>query len=179
MVLLPLTLWSCLLHGKLTPFTPTVPPLHSRLWLPVKFRVGFKIYLLTYMTLREKQLVFLHSMLAISLPSCFLRLNKGITLSVSRVKTNTCVKAFHSRVPPFGTRSSFMFAQPPELLSLGNVSKRISSTWPFAYGHQHARWPFDVTELFNRFCCWTPIQLLCQRAWLRWGYCLYRNLIDW
>ena len=40
-------------------------------------------------TLSEKQLVYLHSMLAASLPSCSLRSNKGINLSVPRVKTNT------------------------------------------------------------------------------------------
>ena len=39
---------------------------------------------------------YLHSMLAILLPSMSLISNKGITLMVSRVKTNTGIGAFHS-----------------------------------------------------------------------------------
>ena len=41
--------------------------------------------------------LYLHSMLAASLPSCSLRWNKGISLSVPRVKTNA--RALHSCAP--------------------------------------------------------------------------------
>ena len=74
-------------------FTRSVPLLRSLHWLPVKFRIVFKISFLTYKTLQEKQPVYLHSMLAPSLPSCSPRSSKGISLTVPRVKTNTGARA--------------------------------------------------------------------------------------
>ena len=73
-----------------------LPLLRSLHWLPARFRILFKINLLTYKTLREKQPVYLHSMLVTSRPSCSLRSNKDNSLSVPRVKTNTGARAFHS-----------------------------------------------------------------------------------
>ena len=81
------------------PFTRSVPLLRSLHWLPVKYRVHFKICLLTYEAFHEEQPVYLHSLIAISLPSLSLRSNRGITLSVPRIKTNTSAKAFSSCAP--------------------------------------------------------------------------------
>ena len=81
---------------KSPPFTHSVPLLCSLHWLPVKFRVDFKICLLTYKTLSEKQPVYLHPLLATPLPSRSLRSNKGITLPVPRVKTNAGKMSFSS-----------------------------------------------------------------------------------
>ena len=72
---------------KCPPFTRSAPLLCSFHCLPAKFRVLFKISLLTYKTIHEKQPVYLHSMLAVSLWPQSLRSNKGISLSVPRVKT--------------------------------------------------------------------------------------------
>ena len=74
-------------------------PLLSLHWLPVRFRILFKINLLTYKTLREKQPVYLYSMLAASIPSRSLRSNNDNSLSVPRVKTNTGARAFYSCAP--------------------------------------------------------------------------------
>ena len=49
-------------------FTRSVPLLRSH-WLPVKYRVHFKICLLTYKALHEEQPVYLRSLIATSLPS--------------------------------------------------------------------------------------------------------------
>ena len=84
---------------KSPPFTRSLPLLRSLHWLPVRFRILFKINLLTYKTLHEKQPVYLHSMLAVSLPSRSLRSNNDNSLSVPRVKTNTGARAFHSCAP--------------------------------------------------------------------------------
>ena len=84
---------------KSPPFTRSIPLLRSLHWLPVRFRILFKINLLTYKPLREKQPVYLHSMLATSIPSRSLRSNNDNSLSVSRVKTNTGARAFHSCAP--------------------------------------------------------------------------------
>ena len=81
---------------KSPPFSCSVPLLHSRDWLPVRFRILFKISLLTCKTPHEKQPVYLHSMLAPSLPSRSQRSNKGISLLFSGVNTNTGARAFHS-----------------------------------------------------------------------------------
>ena len=76
-------------------FNSCVPLLLSLYWLPVKFRISFKIVLLTYNTVHEKRIIYVHSMLAASPPSHSLRSNKGISLSFSRVKSNTGKRAFH------------------------------------------------------------------------------------
>ena len=84
---------------KSPPFTRSIPLLCSLHWLPVRFRILLKINLLTYKTLREKQPVYLHSVLAASIPSRSLRSNNDNSLSVPRVKTNTGDRAIHSRAP--------------------------------------------------------------------------------
>ena len=83
---------------KSSPFTRSIPLLRALHWMPVRFRILFKINLLTYKILLEKQPVYLHSMLAASIPSRSLRLNNENSLSVPRVKTNTGARAFHSCV---------------------------------------------------------------------------------
>ena len=84
---------------KSPPFTRSVPLLRSLHWLPVKYRVHFKICLLTYKALHEEQPVYLCSLIATSLPSRSLRSNRGITLSVPRIRTNTGTRAFRSCTP--------------------------------------------------------------------------------
>ena len=84
---------------KSPPFTRSVPLLRSLHWLPVKYRVHFKICLLTYKALQEEQPVYHRSLISISLSSRSLRSNRGITLSIPRIKTNTGARAFSSCAP--------------------------------------------------------------------------------
>ena len=49
------------LGRKSPPFVGSVPLVRSLHWLPVRFRILFKISLLTYKTLHEKQPVYLHA----------------------------------------------------------------------------------------------------------------------
>ena len=65
-------------------------------FLPVGFGVLFEISLLACKALHERQLVYLLSMLAASIPSRSLRSNNDNSLLVPRVKTNTGARAFHS-----------------------------------------------------------------------------------
>ena len=88
-----------ILVTKSPPFTRSIPLLRSLHWLPVRFRILFKINLFTYRTLREKQPVYVHSMLAASIPSSSPRSNNNNRLLVPRVKTNTGARAFHSCAP--------------------------------------------------------------------------------
>ena len=115
------------------PFTHSLPLLCSLQWLPVRFRILFKINLLTYNTTHEKQPVYLHSMLATSLPSRSLRSNNDNSVSVHRVKTITGARAFHSCAPflwnnlPLSVRSSIsttsrcLSVHPFQLLYLRNI----------------------------------------------------------
>ena len=80
------------------PFTCSVPLLRSLHWLPVKYRVHFKICFLTY-KVHEEQPIYLYSLTATSLRSRSLRSNRGITLSVPGIKTNTGARAFRSCAP--------------------------------------------------------------------------------
>ena len=96
--------------------TKSPPFTRSLYWLPVRFRILVKINLLTYKTLREKQPVYLHSMLAASIPSRSLRSSNDNSVSVPRVKTNTGARAFHSCAPslwnnlPLSVRSAISVA---------------------------------------------------------------------
>ena len=81
---------------KSPPFARSVPLLYSLHWLLMKFRILFKISLLTYKTFHVKQPLYLHSMLdASSIP--FTWSNKGISLLVLRIKTSTDARALHSK----------------------------------------------------------------------------------
>ena len=119
---------------KSPPFTRSVPMLRSLHWLPVKYSIHFKIYLLTYKALHEEQPVYLRSLIAISLPSRSLRSNRGITLSIPRIKTNTGARAFSSCAPSLWDNLPL------------SVSKHTFSPWPSPRRHRCALLSVDVTE---------------------------------
>ena len=156
----------CLVTKSL-PFTCSLPLLHSLHCLPVRFRIFFKINSSSCKTLREKQTIYLQSMLAASLPSCSLRSNKDNSLSVPRVKTYTGARVFTLVPRLFGATS---------VCPLSHFSCYVQETSedtslpPPPHRRWHAQWPVDVTELFLRFCCWILIRLSCYWAWFHWGY---------
>ena len=159
---------------KSPPFTHSVPLMRSLHWLPVKYRVHFKICLLTYKALHEEQPVYLQSLIATSLPPCSLRSNRGITLSVPRIKTKTGARAFSSCALslwsnlPLSVRSA---------TSVATFRKRLKTyLFDLAFPHRH------VIEWLQQLRIWTPIWLLRHWVWLCWGYWRYRNfisLIEW
>ena len=164
---------------KSPPITRRVPLLCSLHWLPVKFRLLFKISLLTYKTIHEKQPAHRHSMLAVSLPSCSLRSNKGISLSVPRVHTSIGTRAFHSCAPSLWNNLPLSVHSAISVATFKKHLKTHLFYLAFPHRHQHTRWPIAVTELFHWFSCWAPMRLSYHWAWLHWGYWHYRNLIDW
>ena len=143
--------------------TRSVPLLRSLHWLPVRYRVHFKICLLTYKALQEEQPVYLRSLIAISLPSRSLRSNRGITLSIPRIKTNTGARAFSSCAP------SLWNNLPLSVRSATSVStfRRRLKTYLFDLASppvdtECALLPVDVRNGFNDFafehrsgCCAT------------------------
>ena len=165
---------------KSPPFTRSIPLLHSLHWLPVRFRILFKINLLTYKTLCEKQPVYLHSILAASIPSCSLRSSNDNSLSVPRVKTNTGARGF-------------------SLLCLVSL-EQPPTVYPFS---QFSCYLQEISEDTSLWCGLSPIDTVTSHGLLmlrncfldfavehwfgclttelgfRRGYWHYRSLIDW
>ena len=141
------------LATKSPPFTRSIPLLRSLHWLPVWFRILFKINLLTYKTLREKQPVYLHFLLAASIPSRSLRSNNDNSLSVPRVKTNTGARAFHSYDPSLWNNLPLSVRSASSVATFKKYLKTHLFDLAFPHRYRHSPWPVDVTELFPRFCC--------------------------
>ena len=76
------------------PFAHAPPLLESLHWLPIKFRIDFKVSLITFKTLQTGQPSYLHNILSIATPSRALRSNQGLLLTIPRVKTVTGSRAF-------------------------------------------------------------------------------------
>ena len=101
---------------KSPPCTRSVPLLRSLHWLPVKYRVHFKICLLTYKALHEEQPVYLRSLIATSLPLRPQRSNRGITLVQG---TSAHVSLL------FGTTFHYLSVQPPRLPNSEDVDTGV------------------------------------------------------
>lgn len=101
---------------KSRPFARSAPLLRSLHWLPVQFRIQFKISLLTYKTMTDGEPSYLNNMLVPLTPSRTLRSNQGPILSVPRVKTKMGSRAFAFSAPdlwnhlPLSVRSSSSIA---------------------------------------------------------------------
>ena len=105
---------------KSTPFTRSVPLLCS-LWLPVSYRVHFKICLLTYEALHKEHPVNLHSLLA----TCLWDQTKE-SLSRSLGPRPTPAPGHIGLAPIlFETASYCLFSQPCQLLPSRDVSKHV------------------------------------------------------
>ena len=160
---------------KSPPFTSSLPRLRSLHRLPIKFSSLFEISLLTYTMLPEKQPVYLHSMLAPSLPSPSPKSNKGISLSVPTVKINSCARALHSCAP------SLWYDLPLSVCSaiFSCYLQEISADTSLWLGHSRidTDTPDGLVILRNRFVnfafeCWFS----CCTTELYWHS---RNFVDW
>ena len=136
---------------KSPPFTRSVPLLRSLHWLPVKYRVHFKLCLLIYRALHEEQPVYLRSLIATSLASCSLRSNRGITLFVPRIRTNTGARAFTSCAPSLWNNPNNLL-QPQHWGEKANKAGTACSTHHALAVHLHvAVWPVYDNAGFCHF----------------------------
>ena len=116
------------------------------------FRILFKVNFLTYKTLREKQPVYLHSMLAASPPCHSLRSNNGISMSVPMVKTTTGARACHSCAPSLWSSLPLFLHS---AISVAPLKKRLEThCYDLAFPSWIPTWP-----IAHWFCCWTPIRM--------------------
>ena len=128
---------------------------------PGKFRIVFKLCLLTYRGLCEKRPVHLHSMLAPSHSSCSLKSTKE-SLCQSLGSRPTQLREHFTLAPLlFGTTSGCLSVQLLQLQHSGSPSRHTSLTWPFPQRHQPAWWPLMLWSCFidlaveHRFGCHT------------------------
>ena len=75
-------------------FSRSVPILKGLHWLPVKFRIHFKICALTFRTLKENQPAYLADLLVRPKCSIYLRSTNLNRFVVPRIKTKTGSRAF-------------------------------------------------------------------------------------
>ena len=80
-------------------FSRSVPLLKSLHWLPVRYRIIFKICTITYQALSNKQPAYLHSMFIPARQPRQLRSSGSDLLSVPRVKTNAGTRVFSVATP--------------------------------------------------------------------------------
>ena len=86
-------------------FSRTTPLLKSSHWLPVCFRIKFKICLVTYKALCINQSIYLREMLDPPKRTCDLRSSDQNVLFVSRIKTKKCEGSFSVAAPKLFTLS--------------------------------------------------------------------------
>ena len=75
-------------------FSRSVPILKRLHWLPVKFRIHFKICAITFRTLNDNQSVYLGDLLVRPKCSKYLPSTNSNRLVVPRIKTNTGSRAY-------------------------------------------------------------------------------------
>ena len=80
-------------------FSRSEPLLKSLHWLPVRYRIIFKICTITYQALSTKQPAYLHSMLTPARQPRQLRSSGSGLLYVPRFKTNAGTRAFSVAAP--------------------------------------------------------------------------------
>ena len=80
-------------------FASSAPLRRSLHWLPISFRIQFKINCLTYKILSTEQPSYLFTLLSRAAPTRTLRHNKGLLLSVPRVKTKMGARGFSACAP--------------------------------------------------------------------------------
>ncbi len=84
-----------------TPFNEHISPVLQQLhWLPVKYRVEFKILLLTYKALNNLAPPYLNQLLQVYTPSRALRSSSSISLVVPRIRLTTMGARSYSYAAP-------------------------------------------------------------------------------
>ncbi len=84
-----------------TPFNEHISPVLQQLhWLPVKYRVEFKILLLTYKALNNLAPQYLNQLLQVYTPSRALRSSSSISLVVPRIRLTTMGARSYSYAAP-------------------------------------------------------------------------------
>ena len=111
-------------------FSRSVPLLKSLHWLPVRYRIIFKICTITYQALSTKQPAYLHSMLTPARQPRQLRSSGSGLLSVPRVKTNAGTRAFSVAAPTLWNSLPDSVKSARNIASFRRNLKTYLSKWP-------------------------------------------------
>ena len=103
-------------HFKISNISLLLKTLH---WLPIKQRIDYKIYILTYKTLANQQPTYLYNSLSFPTNSVSTRSSDSLVLSILFVRSSLGKRAFSvigsrlwNSLPP-DTRNSYFFANIP------------------------------------------------------------------
>src|ERR1043165_5929990 len=109
--------------------------LHQLHWLPVDFRIKFKLACLTYEALNTSTPPYLHSLLTPYIPPRCLHSLSTSLLAEPRCRTVMGSRAFHASAPkewnrlPLSLRSSNSIPSFKKRLKTHSISPWLSSTW--------------------------------------------------
>ena len=91
--------------------------LHELHWLPVEFRIKFKLACLTYKALSTSTPTYIHALLTPYIPPRCLRSSSTGLLAEPRCRTVMGSRAFHSSSPRNGIDYHFLFVAQLHILS--------------------------------------------------------------
>ena len=126
-------------------FAPILKRLH---WLPVKFRIHFKICAITFRTLKENQPAYMADLLVRPKCSKYLRSTNSNRFAVPRIKTKTGSRAFSIYlVQLYGTPCLCQYVMQKQSYHSGNYLNPTYLTWLFHPSPSEARLPVDEPAL--------------------------------
>ena len=127
-------------------FSRSIPILKLLHWLPVKFRIHFKICAITFRTLRENQPAYLADLLVRPKCSKYLRSTNSNRFVVPRIKTKTGSRAFSISGPALWNALPVPIRNAKTKHS-GNYLNLTYLTWLFHPSPSAARLPADEPAL--------------------------------
>ena len=122
-------------------FSRYVPILKRLLWLPVKFRIHFKICAITFRTLKENQPAYLADLLVRPKCSKYLRSTNSNRFVVLRIKTKTGSRAFSISGPALWNALPVPIRNAKTILTFRKLLNLTYLTWLFHSSPSAARLP--------------------------------------
>ena len=124
-------------------FSRSVPILKRLHWLPVKFRIHFKICAITFRTLTENQPAYLADLLVRPKCSKYLRSTNSNRFVVPRIKTKTGSRAFSLSGPALWNALPVQIRNAKTILTF----RKLLTYWLFHPSPSASRLPVDEPAL--------------------------------
>ena len=133
---------------KASRFSRSVPILKRLHWLPVKFRIHFKICAITFRILKENQSAYLADLLVRPKCSKYLRSTNSNRFVVPRIKTKTGSRAFFISGPALWNALPVPIRNAKTILTFRKFYLNLTYlTWLFHLSPSAARLPVDEPAL--------------------------------
>ena len=128
-------------------FSRSVPILKRLHWLPLKFRIHFKICAITFRTLKENQPAYLADLLVRPKCSKYIRSTNSNRFVVPRIKTKTGSRAFAISGPALWNVLPVPIRNAKTILPFRKILNLTYLTWLFYPSPSAARLPVDEAAL--------------------------------